>query len=98
MGKAQEQKPAAAVAEKSVKRKIQVGKVISSKMNKTIVVAVERNVKHPLYHKYVKRTSKLYAHDEKNDAREGDTVRVVETRPLSKTKCWRVQEVVDRAK
>lgn len=79
-------------------RKVRTGKVVSSKMNKTIVVAVQRLVKHPLYQKYIKRTTKLYAHDEKNDAREGDTVRVVETRPLSKLKCWRVQEVVDRAK
>jgi small subunit ribosomal protein S17 len=80
------------------RRKSRVGKVVSSKMNKTIVVAVERMVKHPLYHKYIKRTTKLYAHDEKNDAREGDTVRVEETRPLSKLKCWRVIEVIDRAK
>jgi small subunit ribosomal protein S17 len=79
-------------------RKERVGKVVSEKMNKTIVVAVERTVKHPLYKKYVKRTTKLHAHDEKNDAHEGDTVRVVETRPLSKMKRWRVQEVVDRAK
>jgi len=79
-------------------RKTRIGKVVSSKMNKTIVVAIVRMVKHPLYKKYIKRTTKLYVHDEKNDAREGDTVRVVETRPLSKTKCWRVQEVIDRAK
>lgn len=80
------------------RRKTRTGKVMSSKMNKTIVVAVERLVKHPLYQKYIKRTTKLYAHDEKNDAREGDTVRVVETRPLSKLKCWRVAEVITRAK
>ena len=80
------------------RRKVRVGKVVSSKMNKTVVVAVERMVKHPLYKKYIKRTTKLYAHDEKNDAREGDTVRIVETRPLSKLKCWRVQSVVERAK
>ena len=79
-------------------RKVRIGKVVSSKMNKTIVVSIVRMVKHPLYKKYIKRTTKLYAHDEKNDAREGDTVRVVETRPLSKLKCWRVQEVIDRAK
>lgn len=79
-------------------RKTRVGKVVSSKMNKTVVVAITRMVKHPLYKKYIKRTTKVYAHDEQNDAREGDTVRVVETRPLSKTKCWRVQEVIDRAK
>ncbi len=87
-----------ASAEARGQRKTRVGKVVSSKMNKTIVVAIVRMVKHPLYKKYIKRTTKLYAHDEQNDAREGDTVRVVETRPLSKTKCWRVQEVIDRAK
>ena len=80
------------------RRKVRVGKVVSSRMNKTVVVAIVRMVKHPLYKKYIKRTTKLYAHDEKNDAREGDTVRVVETRPLSKLKCWRVQSVIDRAK
>ena len=84
--------------EKAQARKVRVGKVVSEKMNKTVVVAVERYVKHPLYHKYIRRTSKLHAHDEKNDAHEGDTVRVVETRPLSRTKRWRVQSVVERAK
>lgn len=79
-------------------RKTRVGKVVSSKMNKTIVVSLVRVVKHPRYKKYIKRTTKLYAHDEKNDAREGDTVRVVETRPLSKLKCWSVQAVLERAK
>jgi len=79
-------------------RKTRIGKVVSSRMNKTVVVAIVRMVKHPLYKKYIKRTTKLYAHDEQNDAREGDTVRVVETRPLSKLKCWRVQEVLERAK
>lgn len=79
-------------------RKARVGKVVSSKMNKTIVVSIVRMVKHPMYKKYIKRTTKLYAHDEKNDAREGDTVRVIETRPLSKLKCWRVQSVLERAK
>jgi small subunit ribosomal protein S17 len=84
--------------DKAQVRKVRVGKVVSEKMNKTVVVAVERYVKHRMYHKYIRRTSKLHAHDEKNDAHEGDTVRVVETRPLSKTKRWRVQEVVERAK
>jgi small subunit ribosomal protein S17 len=79
-------------------RKVRQGKVISSKMNKTLVVAIERLVQHPLYKKYVKRTTKLYVHDEKNDAREGDTVLVMETRPLSKTKRWRLVSVVERAK
>ncbi|PKO18645.1 30S ribosomal protein S17 [candidate division BRC1 bacterium HGW-BRC1-1] len=79
-------------------RKERVGKVVSGKMDKSVVVAVERLVKHPLYKKYIKRTSKMVAHDETNDAHEGDTVRIVETRPLSKTKCWRVKEVLTRAK
>ncbi len=79
-------------------RKERVGKVVSGKMDKTVVVAVERLVKHRLYKKYIKRTSKMVAHDETNDAHEGDTVRIVETRPLSKTKCWRVKEVLTRAK
>ena len=85
-------------AEDRGNRKVRVGKVVSGKMNKTVVVAVERLVKHPLYKKYIKRTTKMYAHDEKNDARDGDTVRIVETRPLSKLKRWRVQQVIDRAK
>lgn len=80
------------------RRKVRIGKVVSSRMNKTLVVAIVRMVKHPLYKKYVKRTTKLYVHDEKNDAREGDTVKVVETRPLSKTKRWRVSSIVERAK
>jgi small subunit ribosomal protein S17 len=80
------------------RRKVRVGKVVSEKMNKTVIVAVERTFKHPLYKKYVKRTAKLHAHDEKNDAHEGDTVRVVETRPISKLKRWRVQQVMERAK
>ena len=84
--------------DKRDKRKTRIGKVVSSKMNKTLVVAIVRMVKHPLYKKYIKRTTRLYVHDETNDAREGDTVRVVETRPLSKLKCWRVVEVLNRAK
>ena len=79
-------------------RKTRVGKVVSSKMDKTIVITVVRMVKHPMYKKYIKRTTRLYAHDEQNDVREGDTVKIVETRPLSKLKCWRVQEVIARAK
>jgi len=90
--KAENTKPAAS------RRKVRVGRVVSERMNKTVVVAVERLVKHPLYKKYVKRTSRLYAHDERNDAHEGDTVRVVETRPLSKLKRWRVAAIVERAK
>ena len=79
-------------------RKTRVGKVISDKMDKTITVAVEDHVKHPLYGKIVKRTYKLQAHDENNECREGDTVRVMETRPLSKDKRWRLVEVMEKAK
>ena len=79
-------------------RKVRVGKVISNKMDKTIVVAVVDNVKHPLYNKIVKRTYKLKAHDENNEAKIGDTVRVMETRPLSKDKRWRLVEIMERAK
>lgn len=80
------------------RRKVRVGIVVSSKMDKTIVVRIDRTMKHPLYLKTVRTFSKLYAHDEKNDAREGDTVRVAETRPLSKSKRWRLVEIVERAK
>lgn len=79
-------------------RKTRVGIVTSDKMDKTITVAVRDNIRHPLYKKIVKRTYKLKAHDEKNDAHIGDTVRVMETRPLSKTKRWRLVEVMERAK
>ena len=75
-----------------------MGIVVSDKMDKTIVVAVKDNVKHPLYNKIVKRTYKLKAHDENNDANIGDTVRVMETRPLSKDKRWRLVEIMERAK
>jgi len=79
-------------------RKVRVGKVVSNKMDKTIVVAITDNVKHPLYGKIVKRTRKLKAHDENNDCNIGDRVRVMETRPLSKDKRWRLMEIVERAK
>ena len=79
-------------------RKVRTGKVVSNKMDKTIVVAVENHVKHPLYGKIVKRTYKLKAHDENNECKIGDTVRVVETRPLSKDKRWRLTEIIERAK
>ena len=72
--------------------------MVSSKMDKTIVVAVERKEKHPLYGKFVKKTTKFVAHDEKNECGDGDTVRIMETRPLSKTKNWRVVEIVEKAK
>jgi small subunit ribosomal protein S17 len=79
-------------------RKVRTGKVVSDKMQKTITVAVEDHVKHPLYNKIVKKTYKLKAHDENNDAKIGDTVKVMETRPLSKDKRWRLVEVIERAK
>ena len=79
-------------------RKTRVGKVISNKMDKTIVVAVEDHVKHPLYKKIVKRTYKLKAHDEANECNIGDTVKVMETRPLSKDKRWRLVEVMEKVK
>ena len=79
-------------------RKTRTGKVVSNKMDKTIVVAVENNVKHPVIGKIVKRTYKLKAHDENNTCNIGDTVKVMETRPLSKEKRWRLVEVIERAK
>ena len=79
-------------------RKTRTGKVISDKMDKTIVVAIQDNVKHPLYKKIVKRTYKLKAHDENNECNIGDTVKVMETRPLSKDKRWRLVEIMERAK
>ena len=79
-------------------RKTRTGRVVSNKMDKTIVVAVEDHVKHPLYKKIVKRTYKLKAHDENNEANIGDTVRVMETRPLSKDKRWRLVKIIERAK
>ena len=79
-------------------RKTRVGIVVSDKMDKTITVAIPDNVRHPLYNKIVKKTYKLKAHDEKNDAKIGDTVRVMETRPLSKDKRWRLVEIVEKAK
>jgi small subunit ribosomal protein S17 len=79
-------------------RKEKVGIVTSNKMEKSIVVSVERRVKHGKYGKFIKRTSTFMAHDEKNDCNIGDTVRITETRPLSKSKCWRLVEVVERVK
>ncbi len=79
-------------------RKTRVGKVVSNKMQKSIVVSIERVVPHPIYKKYFRRTTTLTAHDEKNEARVGDTVKIMETRPLSKTKRWRLVEIVEKAK
>lgn len=83
---------------RNTSRKTRVGKVVSDKMDKTIVVAVADRVKHPLYNKIIKTTYKLKAHDEKNECGVGDTVRVMETRPLSKDKRWRLVEIVEKAK
>ena len=79
-------------------RKERIGIVVSDKMDKSIVVAEKRKEKHPIYGKFVNKTTKYHAHDEKNDCNVGDTVRIMETRPLSKTKCWRVVEIIERAK
>lgn len=79
-------------------RKQRVGLVTSNKMDKSIVVSVERRIQHPIYGKFVKRTKKFMAHDEKNECKVGDTVRIMETRPLSKLKSWRLVEIIERAK
>lgn len=79
-------------------RKTRIGRVVSDKMNKTIVVAVENNIKHPLYGKIIKRTYKLKAHDENNECNIGDRVKVMETRPLSKDKRWRLTSILEKAK
>ena len=80
------------------RRKVRTGVVVSDKMDKTVVVRIDRQMRHPLYRKIVRRSEKLAAHDQTNDAHVGDRVRVMETRPMSKTKRWRVVEVVERAK
>ncbi len=79
-------------------RKVRIGRVVSDKMDKTVVVAIEDNVRHPKYGKIIKRTVKIHAHDEKNECGIGDKVMVMETRPLSKTKRWRLVEIVEKAK
>ncbi|RJP71678.1 MAG: 30S ribosomal protein S17 [Ignavibacteriales bacterium] len=84
--------------EKRGLRKTRIGNVVSNKMDKSIVVAIERKVAHPLYKKYFKKTTKLMAHDEKNDCNVGDRVKIMETRPLSKLKKWRLVEIIEKAK
>jgi small subunit ribosomal protein S17 len=79
-------------------RKVRVGKVVSNKMQKSITIIVDRKVKHPIYGKFVNRSTKFMAHDEKNEAGIGDTVRIMETRPLSKSKRWRLIEIIEKAK
>jgi small subunit ribosomal protein S17 len=79
-------------------RKERIGKVVSNKMDKSITIAVQRKVKHPIYGKFIGKTTKLMAHDEKNECTIGDTVKIMETRPLSKNKRWRLLEIIERAK
>lgn len=79
-------------------RKVKLGLVVSNKMEKSIVVAVQRKLKHPKYGKFMQKTTKFMAHDEKNECKEGDTVKIMETRPLSKSKRWRLVEIVQKAK
>jgi len=86
------------VVEERGDRKTRVGRVVSDKMDKTVVVAIEEITAHPVYERRIRRTKKLKAHDEENQAREGDTVRVMETRPLSRDKRWRVVEILERAR
>jgi len=85
------------MSDRNLRRTI-IGKVVSDKMDKTIVVAVVRNVKHPLYKKIIKRTSKFKVHDQNNECKIGDTVKLMETRPLSKEKCWRLVSIIEKAK
>jgi small subunit ribosomal protein S17 len=85
------------MAEGKTKQKVRTGVVVSAKMNKTIVVSVEQLTKHPIFGKYIRKRVKLYAHDEDNQCQEGDKVEVVETRPLSKLKRWRVSRVIEKA-
>ena len=80
------------------RRKVRIGKVVSNKMNKSITVAIERRLKHPIYKKYFKKTTKFMAHDENNTASIGDVVKIMETRPLSKNKRWRLVEIVEKVK
>jgi small subunit ribosomal protein S17 len=88
----------AATPARSTRRKVRVGKVVSTKMEKSIVVSIERRVPHPVYKKYFRRTTKLMAHDEERSAKVGDTVKIMETRPMSKLKRWRLVEIIEKAK
>ncbi len=97
-GDAQAAVEKASTAQKKTNKREKIGKVISNKMQKSIVVAIERRVQHPIYKKYFRKTTKIMAHDEHNDAKIGDVVRIVETRPLSKRKAWTLAEIVERAK
>jgi small subunit ribosomal protein S17 len=88
----------AATPKRSTRRKVRVGKVVSTKMEKSILVTIERRVQHPIYKKYFRRTTKLMAHDEERTAKVGDTVKIMETRPISKQKRWRLVEIIEKAK
>ncbi len=90
--------PQVSSAPRTTRRKVRIGKVVSNRMEKSILVSIERRMPHPIYKKYFKRTTKLMAHDEKREAGIGDVVKIMETRPLSKTKRWRLVEIVERAK
>ncbi len=98
MSVAEQQPTTAAPAARTTRRKTRVGKVVSNKMQKSIVVSIERRVPHPIHKKYFRRTTTLLAHDEKREASIGDLVKIMETRPLSKHKRWRLVEVVEKAK
>ena len=98
MAENEKQSAGAAVAGERKRRKTVRGRVVSDKMQKSVVVTIERLVKHPLYGKRIKRTSRYTAHDENNECKEGDLVEIMETRPLSKTKRWRVLRVIERAR
>lgn len=98
MAENEKQSAGAAVAGERKRRKTLRGRVVSDKMQKSVVVTIERLVKHPLYGKRIKRTSRYTAHDENNECKEGDLVEIMETRPLSKTKRWRVLRVIERAR
>jgi small subunit ribosomal protein S17 len=82
----------------SVLKKVRVGVIASNKMDKTITVLIERKLKHPIYGKFVKKSRKFFAHDEKNECNEGDTVKITETKPISKNKTWKLVEIIERAK
>jgi len=90
--------PESATQGQRANRKVRTGVVSSNKMNKTITVKVERRIKHPIYGKFLKKSTSFHAHDEQNEAGIGDTVRIMETRPLSKTKRWRLVEIIEKAK
>ena len=97
MAESTEQQPQAEAEQAQGRRQVKVGRVVSDKMNKTVVVAVANAVTHRLYHRTLKKTSKFHAHDEENQCRVGDLVEIVSSRPLSKTKRWRVRQIVEKA-